>query len=193
MRDENKSKEQLLNELKELRHLYAEQGGLKTEHTGTRESLRGNGEPFNSLIQSASDAIYSIDAAGVRLPPTFSSQQDWSGIDDPQKRVFIDCLETCRNLVPPGNERAECNANCLLEFPQECEEIPVRECYPPHSGLITAYTGEYEQEELNGMYLLAEETGGKMYWGTNNLNESLDQAFDKVRVSDHHLTTETGL
>ncbi|MBN2320864.1 MAG: VWA domain-containing protein [Acidobacteria bacterium] len=127
--------------------------------------------------------IYSIDAAGVKLPPTFAASGNWSDIDDPQKRLFIDCLERCRALIPPGMERAQCNADCLLQYPQECREIPVPSCYPPHSGLITAYTGEYEQEELNGMHFLAEETGGKMYWGTNNLDESLEQAFDANRFS----------
>lgn len=51
MRDEEKSKKQLLNEMKELRRLHAE-----------REVLQKSGEPFRSLVQSASDAIYSIDA-----------------------------------------------------------------------------------------------------------------------------------
>lgn len=127
--------------------------------------------------------IYSIDAMGVRPPPTINAAGKWSGIDDPHKRVFIDCIDTCRRLIPPGPERDECLVGCMLQFPQECREIPVPACYPPHGGLFTAYAGEYEQEALNGMHFLAEETGGKLYWGTNNLNVSLQQAFDANRFS----------
>ncbi|MBN2241455.1 MAG: VWA domain-containing protein [Acidobacteria bacterium] len=142
--------------------------------------------PLRDVVNRAAHSgvtLYTIDAAGVRLPPTFGADQQWTVMNDPQKDLFIRCLETCRLLFQDETERTQCNLSCLFQYPQECREIPVPGCYPPHSGLITAYTNEYEQEKLNGMHFLAEETGGKMYWGTNNLNESLERAFDANRFS----------
>ena len=152
-------------------------------------SMRENDGEFDnfslrSVVNRAAHSgvvIYSIDSGGIRLPPMVSAGMDGYDIDDPQRRLFIECVSDCRSYFPPGPDRDRCSTQCMLRYPQECREIPIPSCYPPQSGLITTFVSEYEQEQLNGMQFLAEETGGKMYWGTNNLNDSLEKAFDANR------------
>jgi VWFA-related protein len=125
--------------------------------------------------------IYSIDAGGIRLPLMIDASMDGYDMDDPQRQIFIECVDSCWRYNPPGPDRDQCSIECMIRYPQECREIPLPSCYPPRSGLVTTFVNEYEQEQLNGMQFLAKETGGKMYWGTNNLNDSLEKAFDANR------------
>ena len=139
---------------------------------------------FRSVVNRAAHSgvvIYSIDAGGLRIHPTIDATRRWSDMEDPQKLAFIDCIDFCRRYFPPGEERDACTVACMNAYPQECLEVPIPECYPPLPGFLDSYASEYEQEGLNSMHYLAEETGGKLYWGNNNLNESLGEAFDANR------------
>ena len=58
----NKKKEQLINELIELRRRVTELERSKAERKQAEETLRKSEERFRSLVQSATDAIYTIDS-----------------------------------------------------------------------------------------------------------------------------------
>ena len=58
----NKKKEHLINELTELRQRVTELERSKAERKQAEETLRKSEERFRSLVQSATDAIYTIDS-----------------------------------------------------------------------------------------------------------------------------------
>jgi len=62
MKDNYTKKEQLINELTELRQRVTELERSKAEHKQAEETLRKSEERFRSLVQSATDAIYTIDS-----------------------------------------------------------------------------------------------------------------------------------
>jgi len=62
MNDENKTKEQLINEVKNLRQRVAELKNLKTERKSEKEALQENEMQFRALVQSANKAIITIDS-----------------------------------------------------------------------------------------------------------------------------------
>ncbi|MBW1856571.1 MAG: PAS domain-containing protein [Deltaproteobacteria bacterium] len=55
MKDKNKSKEQLINELKEL----------EAKHKRTEELLRKNEERYNTLLETIPHGIQEIDTSGI--------------------------------------------------------------------------------------------------------------------------------
>jgi len=64
MKDEDKTKEQLINELEELRQQIAELKGIEARNKWTKRALRSREEQFRSLVQSANDAIITVDSHG---------------------------------------------------------------------------------------------------------------------------------
>jgi hypothetical protein len=68
-----------------------------------------------------------------------------------------------------------------------------QECYPcgarpdprchfaPDPGQWSYFLNSSEREKMNGLYALADQTGGKMYDDTNDLGEALGRAFDANR------------
>lgn len=61
MKKSVKTKDQLLNELTELRQKIAELEVLETTHRKTEEALRENEEKYRSLVESTEDFIYLVD------------------------------------------------------------------------------------------------------------------------------------
>jgi VWFA-related protein len=66
--------------------------------------------------------------------------------------------------------------------PRECMqgEDP-RCCVPPTQDMLHTYIDGFELEKLNGLHTMAAETGGRLYEGSNNLNDLLGRAFDANR------------
>jgi PAS domain S-box-containing protein len=62
MKDENKTKEKLINELVELRHRVAQLERLETEHKQTEEALRESEKRYRDLYESAPNAYFSVSA-----------------------------------------------------------------------------------------------------------------------------------
>jgi diguanylate cyclase (GGDEF)-like protein/PAS domain S-box-containing protein len=61
MKDEDKSKEQLINELAELRRRVAEFDLLVTKHEGLENALQEVEEKYHSLVESTEDSVYLVD------------------------------------------------------------------------------------------------------------------------------------
>lgn len=61
MKDENKTKKQLINELTELYFQITEFKKLETDRKQAEESLRESEEKYRSLVESTGDSIYLID------------------------------------------------------------------------------------------------------------------------------------
>jgi PAS domain S-box-containing protein len=64
MQNEHKAKEQLVNELVELRQRVAELEAADAEHKTTEEELRESEERYRSLVDVAPDIIYRLDQDG---------------------------------------------------------------------------------------------------------------------------------
>ncbi|MBN2318953.1 MAG: VWA domain-containing protein [Acidobacteria bacterium] len=163
-----------------------------------RDSMGGvNQDALHSAINRAVRSgvvIYSIDAAGVHLPPTVdaSRSRPAQGFSD---EGLMSCYRECEHGSSPfieecieqgaggADPRLCCMKKCMEKFPgTSCPEDknagPNPLCFSPGAGMLEVYASEFEQEQLNGLHRMAEETGGKMYSGTNNLNKVLGQAFD---------------
>ncbi|MBP1624699.1 MAG: hypothetical protein H6Q07_2719, partial [Acidobacteria bacterium] len=64
----------------------------------------------------------------------------------------------------------------------DCNEpLPDPACFPPDPESLTSFVNDSEREEMNAIYSIAHETGGKLYENTNDLAGSLGQAFDENR------------
>ena len=64
----------------------------------------------------------------------------------------------------------------------DCNEpLPDPACFPPDPESLTSFANDSEREEMNAIYSIAHETGGKLYENTNDLAGSLGQAFDENR------------
>ena len=64
MSDEKKSKEQLINELTELRQRVAEFEALETQYEQMKQDYRESEQRLNSIINSVPDIIYKLDDQG---------------------------------------------------------------------------------------------------------------------------------
>jgi diguanylate cyclase (GGDEF)-like protein/PAS domain S-box-containing protein len=61
MKNENKTKKQLINELTELRRQITEFKKLKIDRKRAKEALRKSEEKYRSLVESTEDSIYLVD------------------------------------------------------------------------------------------------------------------------------------
>jgi VWFA-related protein len=96
--------------------------------------------------------IYSIDAKGLQIPPTFDAG---------------------RGLVTPNPSKdTEADPNCRNEDPTEVR------CLPPDPGIWETFMNTSEREEQNGLYAIANQTGGEMFPNSNDLGVALGRAFD---------------
>ncbi len=64
MEDENKTKKQLINELKELRRRVAKLEKAETEHMQAEEAMRESEGKYRSLIENLKDIVFTIDLGG---------------------------------------------------------------------------------------------------------------------------------
>jgi PAS domain S-box-containing protein len=65
MKDKDKTKEQLINELAELRQRIAELEASETEHKRVQEALRESEEKLRHLFESVTDGIFAMDLNGA--------------------------------------------------------------------------------------------------------------------------------
>ena len=64
MKDENKTKKQLINELKELRHQVSETKATGNERKQMKEVLQESETKYRELIQTANSIILRMDLKG---------------------------------------------------------------------------------------------------------------------------------
>ena len=65
MKDESKTKKQLINELVELRQRIIELEKQSTKHKHVEESLQESEEKYRELVENLNDTVYSVDETGV--------------------------------------------------------------------------------------------------------------------------------
>ena len=65
MKDQDKTREQLINELAEMRQRIAELEASETERKRTGEALRESEERFRDLYENAPNAYFSVGADGL--------------------------------------------------------------------------------------------------------------------------------
>jgi VWFA-related protein len=114
--------------------------------------------------------IYSIDAKGLQGLPTLDASKPWS-MTDPGLHPWVN---------PTGTQPSAASTEAA-GLGDEDPENPDPRCLAPDPGLWTSFTSLSEREEQNGLYDMAEQTGGKMYADTNNLGDALGRAFDANR------------
>jgi VWFA-related protein len=151
-------------------------------------TLRDNdGDTHNEQLQPAIDravrsgvVIYAIDAKGVQTPPTVDASKnirrsDAASLAKPEPMPgTLEGVEAAKEK----QEREACaDAPYCPNDPHYCDP----RCFIPALSLLEHYANTYEREEMNGLYALADQTGGKMYNDTNNLGDALGRAFDANR------------
>jgi PAS domain S-box-containing protein len=62
--DEDKTKEQLINELVELRRRVTELETLETEHKRAEEALRESEEKFRNFVETSADLVFRLTKTG---------------------------------------------------------------------------------------------------------------------------------
>jgi VWFA-related protein len=132
--------------------------------------------------------IYSIDAKGLQAPQTIDAS-----LRAPSYAVinhnfsFETAMDLCNQAWASGGE--------IPEECRPCGHMPDRRCHwAPDPGLWSSFINSSEREVMNGLHSLAEETGGKMYDGTNDLGGALGRAFDANRyyyVLSYYLPTRS--
>jgi VWFA-related protein len=146
--------------------------------------LDAGGNLSNEETQSAINravrsgvVIYSIDAKGLQIPATMDASRSSS------------TSEADFSSQPCPDDRDQGIA--VTDSQGNPAKIPDPACLIPDSGDLITFTNMSEREEQTGLATIAEETGGKMYNGSNNLSEELGRAFDANRfyyVLSYYLT-----
>lgn len=121
--------------------------------------LDNDGGIHNEQLQPVIDravrsgvAIYSIDAKGLQTLPGFDASNPSESNNTASNPI------TCPD-----------------------DSIPDPKCDPPDPALLTTFMSLSEREELNGLYAMAKDTGGKMYNNTNDLASMITKAVDANR------------
>jgi VWFA-related protein len=109
--------------------------------------------------------IYTIDAKGLQIPPSFDAAKRLNATD-PDKNPLAGSTESS----------AQTDLSCLEDV-----ENPDPRCLAPDTGLWTSFLNTSEREEQNGLSAIADGTGGKMYGNTNNLGDALGRALEANR------------
>jgi VWFA-related protein len=112
--------------------------------------------------------IYTIDAKGLQIPPTFDASKRFNA-NDPDRYPWVSPEDR-----PPETEP---NKGC----PEDDPRNPDARCFAPDTGLWTSFMNTSEREEQNGLSAVADGTGGKMYTNTNNLGDALGRALEANR------------
>jgi VWFA-related protein len=134
-------------------------------------TMRDNiGNVTNEETQSAINravrsgvVIYSINARGLQGPATI----DAGGSAATHESHLV--RKICPDEIPDMTDM------------QNLKRIRDPSCDYPKSGDFATFASMSEREEENGIFTIAEETGGKMFNNSNNLSEELGRAFDANR------------
>lgn len=108
--------------------------------------------------------------------------------------VVIYSIDAKGLMGPPTIDAGRNSSTGAYECPGESAVDPA--CLPPNMEELAGSVNTSLQGQLNGLHSMAEETGGKMYTGTNNLGEALGQAFDANRyyyVLSYYLPRESDI
>lgn len=141
MKEEDKTKEQLINESAKPRQRIAELERVKNQHKQTEEKLQESEERYRNLIESARDIIFTFTLDGIitSLNPAFEIITGWPR-DECLGRNFKTIL---RSLVTPDE------ASFLMELHQR---ILKGEPFPQSLELrILSKSGEYITIEISLM------------------------------------------
>ncbi len=125
--------------------------------------------PINRAVRSGV-VIYSIDAKGLQAPATIDASKRMSLID-PSTNPSIPREPIEKGLIPPN----------LSRCPEDDPLNPDPLCFAPDPGQLENFVNLSEREDLNGLYAMAQQTGGKMYDQTNDLGGALGKAMDANR------------
>jgi VWFA-related protein len=93
--------------------------------------------------------------------------------------VVIYSIDAKGLTAPPTIDAGRNNANSAVSCPGETRPDP--RCAPPSPGLLESFVSLSEQEELNAISAIANDTGGRLYTNSNDVLGSLGQAFDTNR------------
>jgi VWFA-related protein len=134
--------------------------------------------------------IYTIDAKGLQAPQVIDA-----GLRAPSYPFNAINFETAVRLCA---EAEAANRTMVNVVPNECRPCDAefdRRCdWDPDPGIWSTFLESSAREVMNGLHSLAEETGGKMYDGTNDLGGALGRAFDANRyyyVLSYYLPTRS--
>jgi VWFA-related protein len=123
--------------------------------------------------------IYSIDAKGLQAPLTIDASLGMPSYPDSNLPNFETAMELCTQAAQ------QAAVDPTFHVPMECRpcggKLDRRCHFAPDPGQWSSFLNSSEREVMNGLHSLAEETGGKMYDGTNNLGDALGRAFDANR------------
>ncbi len=117
--------------------------------------------------------IYSIDAKGLQSPQTIDASLRMPSFPSSSMPDFETAMRLCAEAAAAGQTPPEC---------RPCGGALDRRCHwAPDPGMWSSFINSSEREVMNGLHSLAEETGGKMYDGTNDLGAAIGRAFDANR------------
>jgi VWFA-related protein len=142
--------------------------------------------------------IYSIDAKGVASLPTIDASRN-------VRRTNVEGYERDASLLPgpSGADSDEDTARKQAEI-EACRDAPYcpqdahycdPRCFIPRLDQWPTVVNLSEREEQNGLYAIADQTGGSMYTNHNELDVPLGQAFNANRfyyVLSYYLQAGSG-
>ncbi len=130
MRNETKTKEQLINKVAELRQQIAELEAAESEHKQAEESLRKSEARLRSVISSIDDLVFVLDRSGVFLD--YYSPGSVSDLHVPPELFLGKSFQDI--LPPPVVKLAETAINAVLTTNKTQQfdyplDIAGRECW----------------------------------------------------------------
>ncbi len=129
-------------------------------------------------------ALYTIDVRGLRTPPEIDAAQS-SMERDPGYELLVECIRACPE--DDDDALADCLEACIRTYPvsfeclQDIGDFKNPKCEYPEPGMLAMHLNLSEIEQSDGLHSLAEDTGGRLYEGMNDLNIALGQALDDNR------------
>ena len=177
--------EQYVEQMKELpgnRMIVVFSDGL-TSYNGVGSFERSDFQNVVSRAARSGVVIYSIDAKGLQGPATISVESRGTSYDM-NYLLLMDCLNRC---VEEADGSPDCGLACVREFPSSLvcgEDLANMDplCGPPDPVQIAGYLADSEMEMMDGLHMIAAETGGRLMEKTNDLNGALAEALDDNRL-----------
>ena len=94
MKDAEKSKEQLMNELVELRQRIAKLEALETEHERAQEALRESEEKYRILVEQANDGILIIQDGMIKFANRRLAEANGRTVEELVDTIFWDYVRS---------------------------------------------------------------------------------------------------